>query len=499
MGSSDRKRKKCHTKSSVYSSSSSDEGGKASQREKWLTNKKRKLKAPSPNGVSSEEITSSDESNLEEEENTEGEEEYNPDTDIFPGCSNWALIMGRKQVKEEKSVSSIPQRILSVFSTFLEKDKFQFSQSVAFLRIIRKQVNEAMNSAFSSISSSSSIRYNQQSPLEGGCKKSYDFKEKEWSTVVSFPTTSVLSKLKSSSLIGKSHNQIRSKILFYREIHSVITLYLSLVYIQRAMNNDNTNSSGYSEGMVTKMLNIIGKIPHNEMNREKYISVGRDALYLYQNVITDVSGPKHSKRLRTPQQQADFCYVIAMLVNDMPIASDVMLAGRATNLVQFASAMGDPAYRLAVHKMVCVFNSSYSVYKVLGLERKSLIYADQILSILSSRNKILSERKPRTLTQSVFLYLHPNLRDKLRASGLTSEESSLGTAVKLVSQQLKFEGIDKQSLEDGYSIINGSYDDTEGLTLKCLGLGIKDMKTVGLSTLMTVRMRKRIKRNLPFY
>ncbi|AUO15289.1 WSSV562 [White spot syndrome virus] len=34
------------------------------------------------------------------------------------------------------------------------------------------------------------------------------------------------------------------------------------------MNNDNTNSSGYAEGMVTKILNIIGKIPYNEMSRE---------------------------------------------------------------------------------------------------------------------------------------------------------------------------------------------------------------------------------------
>ena len=264
------------------------------------------------------------------------------------------------------------------------------------------------------------------------------------------------------------------------------------------MNNDNTNSSGYSEGMVTKMLNIIGKIPHDEMSREKYVSVGRDALYLYQNLITDVTGPKHSKRLRTPQQQADFCYVIAMLVNDVPIASDLTLAGKATSLVQFASAMGDPAYRLAVHKIACVFNSSYSVYKILRLDRRTLIRADHILTVLSARSKSLGERKPRTLSHSVFLYLCPNLRDELRASGLTSEESSLSTAVKLVSQQLQFEGVTKESLEDGCNIISGSYD-VDGVTLKCLGVGVKDIKMVGLATLVTDRLRKRIKRNLPFY
>lgn len=557
---------------------------KTTQKDKRFPKKKRKIQAPTLDSgsgfTSSEEIMSSDESELEKEKDTEKKEkeynadseeekdteeeetEYDPDTDIVPGCSSWGVIMSRKyeEAKERNSdsVSSaflspssfhlpsrtgtvddecvIPERILSIFSTLLEKDKFQFSQSVAFLRIVRKQVNEAMNSAFSTMLSSSGIRmcHNQQPPFlikEGEEDRklcSGDSQEKKRSATMirvakalsniaassnpanNFrPAASVFSKVKPSSSssyfskkMSESHlnlSQVCSKVIFYREIHAVISLYLSLVYIQRAMNNDNTNSSGYSEGMVTKMLNIVGKIPYREMSREKYVSVGRDALYLYQNVITDVTGPKHSKRLRTPQQQADFCYVIAMLVNDVPIASDLMLAGKATHLVQFASAMGDPAYRLAVHKMACVFNSSYSVYKVLSLERKSLICADQILSILSARSKSLSERKPRTLTQSVFLYLLPNLRDKLRASGLTSEESSLGTAVKLVSQQLKFEGIDKQSLEDGCNIISGSYDTAEGVTLKCLGLGSKDIKTVGLSTLMTERIRKRIKRNLPFY
>lgn len=572
-----RKRKRCHTTvySSSYSSSasfissSSDEemGDNKTPSKKRFTKKKKKIRAPPSssafdNGIgliSSEEIMSSDESDFEKEkdiEKEEEEEEYDPDTEIVPGCSSWGLIMGRKhkEVKEETPESSyslspaslspssfflpsridtvdeciIPERILSVFSTLLEKDKFQFSQPVAFLRVVRKQVNEAMNSAFSTMLSSSGIRMCQP-PFLGEDKKLRDSEEEKRSAAMirvakalsniaassnpanSFrPAASVFSNLKSSSSsfssfskkMSKNHHnlsQVCLKVIFYREIHSVISLYLSLVYIQRAMNNDNINSSGYSEGMVSKMLNIIGKIPHDEMSREKYVSVGRDALYLYQNVITDVTGPKHSKRLRTPQQQADFCYVLAMLVNDVPIASDLMLAGKATNLVQFASAMGDPAYRLAVHKMACVFNSSYSVYKILNLERKSLMCADQILTILSARNKSLSERKPRTLTQGVFLYLRPNLRDKLRASGLTSEESSLGTTVKLVSQQLKFEGINRQSLEDGCSIISGSYDDAEGKTLKCLGLGIKDIKTVGLSTLMTDRMRKRIKRYLPLY
>nr|BDU62202.1 wsv282-like protein [Chionoecetes opilio bacilliform virus]GAV93243.1 hypothetical protein SCV_123 [Chionoecetes opilio bacilliform virus] len=469
-------------------------------------------------------------------------DEYDPDDHKEPGSIGWGLMMEKIKKKTEQTINilptktpliqseaaaadelfattnNIPGRVMTVLSSLLEQDNLQVSQSVSFLHIIRKQVVDAMSSAFTTMLSSSGIRLPlQQQHNQNTTKKS---------TVIIDDSGAMRNVAKALSAIAGSSNlensfrpaasifrqlsipsqrsveypleQVCSKVIFYREIHTVISLYLSQVYIQRVMNNNNTNSSGYAEGMVAKMINILGKIPHEEMSRDKYNSVGRDALYLYKNVITDVTGPKHSKRLRTPKQQADFCYVIAMLVNDAPIASDMTLVGKATNLVQFASAMGDPAYRLAVHKMACVFNSSYSVYKVLNLDRYQLMLADQILSIVSVRNKSLSERKPRTLTQSVFLYLQPNIRDQLRASGLTSEESSLGTAVKLVSQEMAYEGIGLDSLEEGYHIMCGNYVSPGGFNLKYLGLGEKDAKTVGLSILLTDRIRAQI-RHTPFY
>ena len=528
------------------SSSSNEDDNDASfvvkKRKKWLSSrptiegkKKRRHHHSSSSSYEDTMTTSSD---------TE-ESEYDPDIEVIPGCSSWGVIMERKHTEKVKTeaeerrrpvlafsssslspssffISSrggtvdnsvIPDRILSIFSSLLEKEKFQFSQSVSFLRMIRKQVNAAMKSTFFAMLSSSGIR--RRIIQVGGGNGGGKFEEEEkWNAAMS-RMAKLLSNIAAASnytnnfqpaastftKIENHHSlfTICSKVIFYREIHSIISLYLLLVYIQRAMNNDNINSNGYPEEMVTKMLDIIGKIPREEMSQDKYVSVGRDALYLYQKMITDVTGPKHSKRLRTPQQQADFCYVIAMLVNDMSIDSDLTLAGKTTNLVQFASTVGHPAYRLAVHKVTCVFNSSYSVYKVLNLERKLLIHVNQILTILSVRNRSLSERKPRTLTQSVFLYLRPNLKDKLRVSGLTTEESSLGTVVKLVSRKLRFEGVDQQSLEDGCSIIAGSYDTAEGVTLKCLGSDIKDIKILGLATLMVDKMRKRIKRHLPFY
>lgn len=439
------------------------------------------------------------------------DEEFDPDDHIKPGSSGWGLLMEKKGKKPPAprppstpadelfaANNNIPERVMTVLSSLLEKDNFQFSQSVSFLHVVRKQVAEAMSSAFSTMLSSSGIRMpQQQHSLRKVAKALSDIAASSNPENSFRPAASIFKQLSTSKHYPLA--QVCSKVIFYREIHTVISLYLSLVYIQLVMNNNNTNSSGYSEGMVTKMLNILDKIPHEEMSRDKYVSVGRDALYLYQNVITDVTGPKHSKRLRTPQQQADFCYVIAMLVNDAPIASDLTLAGKATNLVQFASAMGDPAYRLAVHKMACVFNSSYSVYKVLNLDRHQLMLADQILSVLSVRNKSLGERKPRTLTQSVFLYLQPELRDRLRTSGLTSEESSLGTAVRLVSQQLLYEGVNLSSLEDGCRLMCGNYVSPEGFNLKCLGSGEKDVKIVGLSTLLCDRLRTRIGRHLPFF
>lgn len=299
-----------------------------------------------------------------------------------------------------------------------------------------------------------------------------------------------------SSLFSSFSNHSNARI-FYMEIATVISSYLTDVYLQKAMNNSNTNSSGYAEGMVSKMLNIIEKIPKNELTRDKYISVGRDALYLYHNVISNVTGPKHQKRLRTPQQQADFCYVLAMLVNDAPIASDLFMNGKSTNLVQFASTIGDPAYRLAVHKLTSMFNSSYAVYKALNLDLSLLQTANQILSILTVRNSTLCERKPRTLAQSVFLFLNPDLRDNLRASGLTNEESSVVIGAKLVSQQLASEGITARSLKDGYRLMCGNYV-SNGYTLKHFGVGEKDTKIIGLTTLLCERIRKHT-RILPFY
>nr|BDT63106.1 MAG: wsv282-like protein [Sicyonia whispovirus] len=421
----------------------------------------------------------------------------------------------------------VPDKIVSLFASLLEKETFSFSQSVSFLRLIRQQANVAMNSAFVSMLSSSGMRATNRflaaSALADDFEKvnvsmsrvakvlsniaaKYN-KDNGYSAVSSLLASAMTEshnpRKRSSPRVGGNISDVNPRfwngVIFYREIHTVISLYLSLVYIQRAMKNHNINSTGYPEGMVSKMLSIISKIPQEEMSREKFVSVGRDALYLYQNIITDMTGSKYSKRLRTPQQQADFCYIIAMLVNDIPFTSDVSLAGKATSLVQFASAMYDPAYRLAVHKISCVFNSSYSIFKVLHLDRQTLLTANQILSILSARNGPLSERKPRTVTQSVYLYMMPHLRDRLRTSGLASEESSLGTAVKLVAQQLSAEGVTFQSLEEGCSIVSGSYETDSGTTLKCFGSGLKDIKTVALSVLLCERLRRRSRLMLPYY
>ena len=283
--------------------------------------------------------------------------------------------------------------------------------------------------------------------------------------------------------------QLTPDVEFVNEIKTVIATYFSLVFLQRAMNNNNNNSSGYYEDMVHKMIGIINNIPREEISHEKYQSTVRDALYIYCIVVSKLTGPEHLKRLRTPKQQSKFCYMIAMLVNDLPIDSDLSLAGKSTNLVQFASGMSDPAYRTAVRNLSSVFNNSYSVNKALKLPRSYLVMVNQILSILSSKNTSLCERKPRTLAQSVYLYYDHRLRDLLRSSNLTSEESSLGAAVRLVSQQLAVDGIDDESLEDGLCMAAGKLD-VDGAMLKSLGSGQKDIKIVGLATLLTQRFRK---------
>nr|BDW09876.1 MAG: wsv282-like protein [Marsupenaeus japonicus pemonivirus] len=279
---------------------------------------------------------------------------------------------------------------------------------------------------------------------------------------------------------------------FYREIKTIISAYLSLVHIQRTLNNYNTNSINYPEGMVKKILSIIRQIPRHEMSMEKYNVVCRDALFLYYTIITRMTGPKHSKRLRTPYWQFYFCGVLAMLVNDVPVASDLTVSGKETSLVQFASAVGNPAYQTAVHDISSVYNSSYSVYKALGLSRSQLTDANMVLAILSARNTHLSDRKPRTMAQSALLYRNPDLIDRMRASGLVQDESSLGSTSRAVAAQLRVAGVSNRTLDDASHFLHGSYNQ-EGVTLRCFGSGQRDLKTVAASVLVTEDLRRRIR------
>lgn len=284
---------------------------------------------------------------------------------------------------------------------------------------------------------------------------------------------------------------IPPNIEFADEIKTVITTYLSLVFLQRAMNNTNNNSSGYYGDMVDKMIDIINNIPREEMTHEKYQSTVKDALYMYCIVVSKLTGPEHLKRLRTPKLHSCFCYLIAMMANNLPIDSDLTLANKSTNLVQFASGMSDPAYRTAIHNLSNVFNNSYSVMKALDLPPRYFMMVNQILAILSTKNTPLFERKPRTLAQSAYLYFDPSLRDPLISSGLPREQNSLGAAVKLVAKQFGHTCANWESLEDGLYMLEGRFE-SEGVTLKSLGGGQKDIKIVGISTVLTEMLRQEV-------
>lgn len=392
--------------------------------------------------------------------------DFDPDFDITPESRWWKYLVnqhtesGIKGVKdttttpptttdqsdEIQQAMTPPKKQVMTPQKFVQllKEKqmtLQFSQPVAILQQFEEQVDNTMAAVLSSSSESSSLR-----------------------------ETSA----------------------FYHEMKAVVSSYLSLVYIQKAIHGSNINSSAYPEEMVSKMLNIVGKIPKEDLTKEKYEAIGRDALYLYHNVITHLTGPKHSKRLRTPKKQADFCFIIAMLVNEAPIPIDLILSGKSTSLVQFASAMRDPVYRMAVNRMSCVFNHSYSVYKALNLETSMLLKADQLLSILSARNTSLTDRKPKTLAQSVFLLLDPSLRNPLRSSGLISEESSIRTLMRLVSRELAFNGISLSSLDNGCHIIHGNYI-SNGRSLRSIRPCIKDKKTIALATVLVEKIRSRLR------
>lgn len=291
------------------------------------------------------------------------------------------------------------------------------------------------------------------------------------------------------SISNRDENNLN---MFKREIITIISSYLSLVRIQCTLKSYNTNSIIYPKEMVHKMLAIIRQIPREEMSLEKYKTVCRDALFLYYNIITRMAGPKHSKRLRTPNWQFHFCSVLAMLVNNIAVASDLNVSGKITSLVQFASAIRNPAYQLAVHDISSVYNSSYSVYRALNLTKTQLINTNLVLAVLSAQNTPLNDRKPRTLAQSAFLTQNPGIINRMRASGLIQDESSLYAASKGVAAQLWASGITNQSLDDARNFLCGSYLE-EGVTLKCFGTGQRDLKTVAVSLLATEKLRRAVR------
>lgn len=267
--------------------------------------------------------------------------------------------------------------------------------------------------------------------------------------------------------------------MFFSEMRIVISTYLRLVRIQRALNNFNTNAINYPEGMLHKMLSILGQIPREEMSSEKHRTVCRDALFLYYLNVTRMAGPKHSKRLRTPDLQYNFCSALALLANDVPVANS-KIASKATGLAQFASAMGHPAFQMAVHNISSVYNHTYSAYKECGLSREHLLKSNLVLGILSSHGTQLSDRKPRTLALSALAWGDPAAS---RALGLVQDDDA-----SEVAAHLRERGVSDRSFGEAISLVCGSYDE-EGMTLKIFGEEIRDLKIVSLSILAAEKLR----------
>ena len=438
------------------------------------------------------------------------------------------IVVQGNEVRVTRSLRNIMARVFS-------KDNFQFSQSQTFLDLARGQGLSALDSAVSFMLSNSGIKLDGGSSLcrtvvpsehikvinviseiakrsntdndygpaqEAFCSTGGGFGTRKTSGrsnrlfTTCFPSRNVQYP---SSLPAQKVQAVWKKVIFYREIHHVVSLYLHLVYMQRAINNDNTNSLRYAEGIVTKMLNLLDRIPVEEMSRDKYRSVGRDVLYLYMNVITDITGPKHYKRLRIPHRQTEFCFILAMLINDVPIVSDLYLSNHATNLVQFVSALSEPAYMMAVHKLSWVFNSSYSVCKVLGLEREMWMKANVTLSILSVNSQFLCKRKPKIVTHGVYLNLRPSLRSELRSSGLTTEVNSMRTTFKQLSRNLGQIGVYDRTIDDGCTILKGTHENKNGVVVKCMGSRSRDLKKVGLALILADRLRRSLYCNRPYF
>ena len=281
-------------------------------------------------------------------------------------------------------------------------------------------------------------------------------------------------------------------IMFKEEIKLIRREYAQLVHRQQLLRNFNTNSTSYSGEMIKKMINIILKIDNN-MPIDKYKDVVREALYIYHLVVSKMTGPKHLKRLRTPELHFDFCTLIALLSHNVEIVKNISTKYRVSSIIQFVSALDCQWYLSVVPNILSVFNRSNSICQTLcfSYERHAQVNITLCLTYA------LTEINTTNLVLGVILYLFPECLEDIKRAELIKDESLIVPLARKIMEHLRSLWIEKSDIANAAHFLLGSC--VEGLdTIKVFRKQNYDKKILAVSVMVQQKL-KQLAQSMNYY
>nr|BDT62344.1 MAG: wsv282-like protein [Melicertus latisulcatus majanivirus] len=274
-------------------------------------------------------------------------------------------------------------------------------------------------------------------------------------------------------------------LMFRDEMTLILQEYARLRRSQQLLGNFNTNSINYADEMVKKMIDIILRIDKNSMSVDKYRDVVREALYIYHLVVSKMTGPKHLKRLRTPELHFDFCMLIALLSHNVENVKNISTKYRVSSIIQFVSALDCQWYLSVVPSILSVFNRSNSICHALSFSYMRHAQVNITLCLVFA----LTETNTTNLVLGVILYLFPESLESIKTNELIKDESLIIPLCRKIKEHLRSQWIDRMDITNAAYLLLGSC--TDGLdTIKVFKKHNYDKKIVAVSIMIQQKLKQ---------
>nr|BDT62231.1 MAG: wsv282-like protein [Penaeus semisulcatus majanivirus] len=286
-----------------------------------------------------------------------------------------------------------------------------------------------------------------------------------------------------STKMPKKHVECLS--MFRDEMKLILREYARLRRRQQLLGSFNTNSINYSTEIIKKMIDIILRIDKNNMSVDKYKDVVREALYIYHLVVSKMTGPKHLKRLRTPELHFDFCVLIALLSHNVEAVKSISAKYRVSSIIQFVSALDCQWYLSVVPDILSVFNRSNSICQALSFSHMERAQVNVTLCLVFA----LTDTNTVNLVLGVILYLFPESLERIKRTELIHDESLIVPLSRLIMEHLRSQWISRSDITNAAYLLLGSC--TDGLdTIKLFKKHSYDKKIAAVSVMVQQKLKQ---------